>query len=557
VADDVLGDPALLDRPDNPLFTFGWMDSVQIGFVVQRNKFCSYFHERDDDFRGENWDASNPETEMIWDDVLLPGSQIEYFITSNYQVTPNDLYFLPDTSGGYFYEFEVLPGLRTAYLPDCGDPGFDYCAVLPAMLYVDAYNRGAQRFIEQALLHVLHDEPLRFDWSTHTAPVRKDRHWDRYDYLSSSGCGGMPFMRGTVAGSNNGMTLNQLLGYRTILLSCGTMGEGNMEDQDFLMFSEWLTSPECSANLHRQVFIANGDRIGANIEQPGGSDIDWHGLAFMNDKMSASLFCDSFNGNTNDPNCGEENSSYCVQLADAEGCSFESEFGIDAYGNSCPNQYGFNVYSTLADAVGNRIYVAEDGLKEMPYAQIVHEDLGSNTNYRTILSSPSYHHMTVRDGAASGMDRCPRDIESIVEAIASDIGAALRWGFDAEENASIPRLVGAMEVAECQGTGDFPAAAGDGSSFRVNRLYPIQPNPFNPTTTIRFSLARDGRVDVSVYDVQGRRVRTLMDGKRPAGLHTVSWNGRNDADTRVGSGVYWVQMKTGDYVSNKKMTVLK
>lgn len=73
VADDVLGDPNRLDRPDHPRFTMGIMDSVQLGFVVSRNKFCSYFREDDDDFRGENFDHANEETEMIWDDILLRG----------------------------------------------------------------------------------------------------------------------------------------------------------------------------------------------------------------------------------------------------------------------------------------------------------------------------------------------------------------------------------------------------------------------------------------------------------------------------------------------------
>ena len=63
---------------------------------------------------------------MLWDDIFLPGTRIEYFVTANYVTTPEVLRLLPDTTGGHSYEFEILPGLRTARVPDCGGVGFDY-----------------------------------------------------------------------------------------------------------------------------------------------------------------------------------------------------------------------------------------------------------------------------------------------------------------------------------------------------------------------------------------------------------------------------------------------
>ena len=77
----------------------------------------------------------------------------------------------------------------------------------------------------------------------------------------------------------------------------------------------------------------------------------------------------------------------------------------------------------------------------------------------------------------------------------------------------------------------------------------------NPT--IRFSLARKGKVKILVYDVGGRLARTLVDGEREAGHHSVVWNGKNDRGHPVGTGVYWTQMKAGSFVSNKKMVILK
>ena len=83
------------------------------------------------------------------------------------------------------------------------------------------------------------------------------------------------------------------------------------------------------------------------------------------------------------------------------------------------------------------------------------------------------------------------------------------------------------------------------------------PNPFNPTTTIGFTLFDDTIVKLSVYDAQGRLVVTLEDGVRDAGVHTVSWDGRDAAGQFVGTGVYFYRLNTGGKIQAKKMLLLK
>jgi len=83
------------------------------------------------------------------------------------------------------------------------------------------------------------------------------------------------------------------------------------------------------------------------------------------------------------------------------------------------------------------------------------------------------------------------------------------------------------------------------------------PNPFNPTTEISFGLPSDGNVSVEVYDIMGRRVRTLVNDYRPAGLYVVTWDGSNDNGTKVASGVYLYKLASGDKVITKKMVMLK
>jgi hypothetical protein len=64
------------------------------------------------------------------------------------------------------------------------------------------------------------------------------------------------------------------------------------------------------------------------------------------------------------------------------------------------------------------------------------------------------------------------------------------------------------------------------------------PNPFNPSTTINYELAKDASVKMEIYDAMGRKVKTLLDGSRSVGYYSVVWNGRNDQGMDVASGVY-------------------
>jgi len=83
------------------------------------------------------------------------------------------------------------------------------------------------------------------------------------------------------------------------------------------------------------------------------------------------------------------------------------------------------------------------------------------------------------------------------------------------------------------------------------------PNPFNPTTNISFALPKDSRVSLSIYNVLGQHVRTLVDDFVPAGNRTISWDGTDATGTTVASGVYFYKLKANDFSSTKKMMMLK
>lgn len=85
----------------------------------------------------------------------------------------------------------------------------------------------------------------------------------------------------------------------------------------------------------------------------------------------------------------------------------------------------------------------------------------------------------------------------------------------------------------------------------------IRPNPFNPMTQIEFSLPRDGSVSLEVYDLSGRHVTTLLDGVRPAGVGSVTWQGTDASGRTVSSGVYLAKMVTEEGTVMQRMTLLK
>ena len=98
---------------------------------------------------------------------------------------------------------------------------------------------------------------------------------------------------------------------------------------------------------------------------------------------------------------------------------------------------------------------------------------------------------------------------------------------------------------------DFPSPAG-------MRLLPNAPNPFNPSTTIRFVVDTPDPVDLSIYSARGERVRRLFAGAAPAGrMQAVDWNGRDDAGRVAASGVYYCRLQAGDRTLMRKIALLR
>ncbi len=111
------------------------------------------------------------------------------------------------------------------------------------------------------------------------------------------------------------------------------------------------------------------------------------------------------------------------------------------------------------------------------------------------------------------------------------------------------------EISEQTAVGDDPLASA-GSPQRV-ALGPIRPNPFNPSTLIRYELPEPARVVLQIYDVRGRNVRVLVDGGREAGYHAIAWNGEDEVGRAVRSGVYICRLEAGGRSISEKIVLAR
>ena len=83
------------------------------------------------------------------------------------------------------------------------------------------------------------------------------------------------------------------------------------------------------------------------------------------------------------------------------------------------------------------------------------------------------------------------------------------------------------------------------------------PNPFNPSTTISYSIPSDGNVELIVYNIRGQKVKTLISGTQPTGVYNVTWNGKDENDSSVSSGLYFYKLRSSGKIAVKKMLLLK
>ena len=124
-------------------------------------------------------------------------------------------------------------------------------------------------------------------------------------------------------------------------------------------------------------------------------------------------------------------------------------------------------------------------------------------------------------------------------------GVNLGFGFEAISAAANRETVMLNALTWLAGSPIAVDDAGAGPAARGFRLEPARPNPFNPATTIAFTLDRPGVARLRIIDAAGHSVRVLAEESFAAGRHVVTWDGRDDAGRGMASGVYWAELTAG------------
>ena len=244
---------------------------------------------------------------------------------------------------------------------------------------------------------------------------------------------------------------------------------------------------------------------------------------------------------------------YCVicaaiSILDGSNCILRNNFIFQAYGDG----YGAVVASESQYVSHNNTFVSNS----VGYANLSSDGIVSND---IIYGSSNTVYL---------------DESSTIQVSYSDI----EGGWEGEGNIDADPLFcdpdsGDYTLAEnspCIGTGENGAnmgALGVGCDVILSTdtdAIPLQyalhqnyPNPFNPITTLRYDLPENSYVNVTVYDMLGRKVKTLVNTTQDAGFKSVIWNATNDYGKPVSAGVYFYQIQAGEFVQTKKMVLLK
>ncbi len=227
------------------------------------------------------------------------------------------------------------------------------------------------------------------------------------------------------------------------------------------------------------------------------------------------------------------------------------------------------------------------------------------TNSRGDVYAQRVDSLGVQKWTANGVAVCAADSTQFVRTIVSDQsgGAIIGWDDDRagfrevwaqHVNASGSLLWAplGLQIATAAGQRNLNSSVGDGQggaifawedfrngiksdiyAYRVTsigtgveasaapaapvRLYPARPNPFNPHTVLSYRIDQPGAVRLALYDVQGRLIRVLVRGDRPAGTHDVSWDGTDSRGTPCASGVYFALLQAGSARRQTSLTLLR
>ena len=132
-----------------------------------------------------------------------------------------------------------------------------------------------------------------------------------------------------------------------------------------------------------------------------------------------------------------------------------------------------------------------------------------------------------------------------------ELGGVMIWALSYDKTNNGQELIQSIQENYLSNYSEEP------SLMPMNISLNSYPNPFNPVTTLQYALPEDALVNIAIYDMMGRHVKTLINRSQTAGYMSVQWNATNDNNEPVSTGVYLYTIQAGEFRKTKKMVLLK
>jgi len=435
------------------------------------------------------------------DGLFVPGDTIHYFFGADLDATAGN--------GNESYWHRALDGQG----PNRATSNREEAAASPCeftILPAGGYNRGGDILYVDDTDDRGGPAQLLFDSAFELLAMRNEV--DRYDVLGPSSAVGNSLASRVKSNLNQINSVYKSIIWNTGNLSSGTLGDGTgspEKSDDFALLEQFLRLSDKGPGLY-----LSGDNIAEEWNWLSGSSA----IVMRTTQIPFDL-ADGDHHNYGEP--------VSPTLTAAPGSYFQ-HLGVPdvliAYGG-CPLINNFDVITPTGTSIEEFPYPnAGPGVGRS--AIISNQFLNSANETATIvLSGFSYHY--IRDASIQSPPARVEHLEDILN------------------------MMGHINYFPTTGAPD------DGAQF-VNALGANYPNPFNPVTTIKYSIKERAHVSLKVYNAAGQLVKTLIDGvQSPDEIKPLRWDGRNDTGHSVSSGVYFYKLETKGFAKTKKMVLLK
>ena len=282
----------------------------------------------------------------------------------------------------------------------------------------------------------------------------------------------------------------------------------------------------------------NGEETGISVHNIVSSNSNMIADFIVRKQLGYSIFYDEMGISGWGFGSQEPQDSYGGVLFTSEEAGFITE--IDVGVRSAPVSLQLLVYDSFSENVPGNLILSKDVYIESSgwHSESIDSlEIHSNSNFFVCVKiNGSYAISYDNNGVLSGRSYFSSDGINYNNNISNygDINIRSKISYEIE-----------LETADVH---DLP------SNFGLKSAYP---NPFNPFTSLRYDLPNDGLVNLTVYDMTGRVVKTLVNGSQTAGFKSVLWNATNDRNEPVSAGLYLYTIQAGEFRQTKKMVLLK